>query len=119
VVARHLTGEADAGKTAGGEDGFFRLGHARRLAADEFHAARRAARVPAAGVHLIDLRVLLEREDEALPLGHLERPDVLNREPGHQASLEVNRASAASMLARMFSASDVIVKLRSQHREGR
>jgi hypothetical protein len=86
VIARHLTGKADAGETAGGEDGFFRLRHSRRLAADEFHAAGRAARVPAARVHLIDARVLLERENETLPLGHVERADFLNRQLWHGRS---------------------------------
>src|SRR5690606_16668090 len=42
-------------------------------AGDELDATRCAAGVPAAGVLLIDAGVLLECENEALPIGHEER----------------------------------------------
>jgi hypothetical protein len=44
-----------------------------RFAGDELDPARRTARLAAARVQLIDLGVLLERQDQALPQRDVER----------------------------------------------
>jgi hypothetical protein len=49
----------------------------------EFDSARRAARVAAAGVELIDVRVFFERQDKALAFGNGERTDAFNSELWH------------------------------------
>src|SRR5437899_3290042 len=71
VVAHDLAGETDAGQPARVQ--YVLLGRRRhgRLPGDELDAARRAPRVPAARVKLIDLHVLFEREHHALAVGHV------------------------------------------------
>ena len=54
-----------------------------RLAGDEFDPARRAAGVAAAGVQLIDLGLVGQREDEPLARWHLELPDPLDAQLRH------------------------------------
>ncbi len=83
VVAEDLTGQAHARQTTGRQRGDLRLGPGLGLAADKFHAARRAPCASAAGVQLIDPRVLLQREDKALSFRHVKRADVLDGQVRH------------------------------------
>jgi hypothetical protein len=55
VIADDLTAESNAGQAARGEYCFFRGGHLARFTRYELDAARRATRVAAAGMQLIDL----------------------------------------------------------------
>jgi hypothetical protein len=79
VIADDLARKADARDAARRQNVALGDGHAIRLAFDEFHAARRAAGITAAGVKLIDLRVLLEGEDEAFSVLHLDGAESFHR----------------------------------------
>jgi len=57
VVAEDLAAEAHAGQPAGGQDGFFRLGHLGRLAGHKLDAAGGAACVPPAAMQNIYTRI--------------------------------------------------------------
>src|SRR5690606_7373448 len=94
AIDEDLAREADARQAAALEDLGLGLRHPLGLTRDELHAARRAARVAAAGVQLIDARVLLEREDEALSVGHAERAHSFDSQLGHGAELYVEPFAA-------------------------
>jgi hypothetical protein len=85
VIAQDLTREADAGHAFGGEDGALGFGHGRGFPVDELDTAGRAAGVAAARVQLIDLRILLEGQDEALALFHVNGPKPFNGQFRHTA----------------------------------
>ena len=73
-------------QAAGGQDLLFGFGHLPGFAGDELDAAGGAARVPAAGVKLIDLRFILQRIDQALSLRDFELSDAIDTEFGHKSS---------------------------------
>src|SRR6185312_10223970 len=83
VVTDDLAAETNAGQSPGSQDGFFGLGHLLRLAREEFDPAGGAAGVAAAGMELIDLGFVLQRQHQALALGHLELPDSLDSQLRH------------------------------------
>lgn len=83
MVAEDLAGQADAGQPACRESIALGDGLGGRFPFDEFHTTGRAPGVPAAGVKLIDVRVLFEREDEAFSLRDLDGPESFNSELGH------------------------------------
>src|SRR6185436_5614999 len=62
VVTHDLTRQTHSCESLRFQSRLLRQRHARRLAADELDAARRAARVAAAGVQHINLGILLDRE---------------------------------------------------------
>ena len=66
MVADHLARQPHAGRALGGEHLPLGDGHARRLALDELDAAGRAARVAAARVQHVDVRILLDGQHETL-----------------------------------------------------
>ncbi len=83
MIADDLTREAYANSSLGQENLSFRDRHPRRFSFNEFHATRRAAGIAAAGVQLIDVCVLLEREHEALAVLNIKRSKSFHRQLGH------------------------------------
>ena len=65
------------------QDGRLGLGHGRRLTVNEFHTAGRAAGLPAAGMQLIDLRVLLQGQHQALARFHVTRSHTFDSQFWH------------------------------------
>ena len=92
MIADDLAGETHTGKPTRTQHVFLGGRHGVGLPFDELHAARRAPRVPAAGVQLIDVDVLFEREHEALTVFHLDRGITFNRQFGHRVII-VNSAT--------------------------
>src|SRR5262249_36565132 len=78
VVAQDLTTEPHTGQATGRQDILLGLGHLVRLAPDELHPASRAPGVAAAPVKLIDLGLVLQRQDHAFALRHLEYTSTLD-----------------------------------------
>ena len=72
MIAENLTRQPDTGQGPGGEA--FLLGRRvlLRFSGDELDTARRAARVAAAGMEDVHVRVLLDGEHEPLALRHIE-----------------------------------------------
>jgi len=76
MVANNLAAETNAAQAARCQ--YISLGdrHLRRLAADELNAARRAARVSATSMQLIDPGVLRQGQHQSLASWHLKFADV-------------------------------------------
>ena len=70
LLANDLTAQANARQPPGRQHVAFRRRHAGRFAGDEFDPACGAARLPAAGVQLIDVSILLESQNQPLILRH-------------------------------------------------
>jgi hypothetical protein len=83
LSAYDLTTQSDTGQAARGQHIALRDRHAIRFAVEKLDTARCAASVPAACVQLIDLRILLKCQDEALTLWHLELANAFNGELRH------------------------------------
>src|SRR5262245_53017712 len=83
VIAEDLAAEPDAARALGGQRRLFGDRHARGLAGHEFDAARRAPSVAAAGMQLIDVRFVLERENESFVLRYGKRPGSFDSQDWH------------------------------------
>jgi hypothetical protein len=83
VIANDLTRQPHANSSLRQEHLSFRDGHARWFAFDEFDPAGRASRVTAAGMQLVDVRVLLERQHETLTIFDIKRSESFNGQLGH------------------------------------
>jgi hypothetical protein len=70
LIANDLAAQADAGQAARRKHVSLGNRHAFRLALDELDAACRTPRIPAAGVQLIDPGIMLERQNQPLPVRH-------------------------------------------------
>jgi hypothetical protein len=75
------------------------FGHSRRLAGHEFDPAGRTPGVPAAGVKLIDLGFIHERQYQPLAHGNFERSNTLDRQLGHDVNLLYWGDSVAAVVA--------------------
>ena len=82
-------------QAAGGEDVLLGVGHLVGLAGDELDAAGGAAGVAAAGVELIDLGLVLQRQDQPLAVRHLERADAFHGQLRHRRLLPSGRSSVS------------------------
>jgi hypothetical protein len=83
MVAGDLAAQPDAGQAAGDEDGLLGRGHGRRLSNDELEPAGGAPGVSAAGVELIDFRLVFQCQNQPLPPGHVDRSHSLDRKLRH------------------------------------
>src|SRR5262249_11548927 len=83
VIAHDLARKTDAGQAARIQHMLLGRGHHRRLPRNELDAARRAARVAAAGVGLVYLHVLFEGENHSLSLLDFDRWVSFDRQFGH------------------------------------
>jgi hypothetical protein len=87
LSAYDLTTQSDTGQAARGQHIVFSNRHAIRITIDKLDAACCAASVPAACVQLIDLRILLKRQDESFTLWHLELANAFDGELRHECFL--------------------------------
>jgi hypothetical protein len=83
VIAENLATQPDACQAAGLQHVAFGDRHLARLAGDELDAAGRAAGIAAAGVELINSRILDQGQYEALGGWNFESTDAFDRELGH------------------------------------
>jgi hypothetical protein len=79
VIADDLTAEPHARQTASGQDVLLGGRHPRRLTRHEFDAAGRAAGVAAAGMQLIDLALVLQRQHKTFPQRHFKIAHAFDR----------------------------------------
>ena len=80
MVADHLTRKPGTAHAFRRQHLPLRLRHARRLPVDELHATGGTARVAAAPMEDVDLRVLLDGEHETFPVGHVNRSKPFDRQ---------------------------------------
>jgi hypothetical protein len=91
VVAQDLAAQPHAGQSASGQDRLFGDGHLRWLARHELHPAGRTPGVAAAGMELIDLRLIFQRQYKSFVLRNLEFPYSVNSQFRHRSFLMIGR----------------------------
>ena len=87
VVTNDLAAQSNARQAPRRQHVAFGHRHLIGLAIDELHAARRATRIPTAGVQLVDTSILLESQDEPLALRHFELTETLDSKRRHDDSV--------------------------------
>jgi hypothetical protein len=79
MIAHDLATEPNARQLPRGQHILLSDSHLLRLAAYELDTARRAPRIPAASVQLVDARILHKRQNQSLALWHFKLADALDR----------------------------------------
>jgi hypothetical protein len=92
VIADDLTRQPDAYETAFFEARLLGHRHPRRFTVDELDTAGRAARVPAARVQDVDMRILLDRKDEALAIFNVNRGKAFDGQSRHEVAMLTYRS---------------------------
>jgi hypothetical protein len=83
VIADDLAAQSDARQSSSCHYIALGDGHLVRLTFDKLDTARRAAGVSAAGMQLIDPRILLQGQNQSLPLRHLKLSGTFDSELRH------------------------------------
>ena len=78
LIANNLTAQPDTGQTSRGEQIFFGDGQAGRLSRNKLDAASGAAGIPAAGVQLVNTRILFQCQHQPFSWRHFKLANPLH-----------------------------------------